>query len=202
LKLILQKTSCLTVILATSSGKSFLYLLLALLSTAETTIIIVPLIALKSDLLRKAKEMKISASIYEERKSADKLVLVLIETTILSSFQLFLMSLHAENKLDRIIFDECHLIVTVANYRHSMHSLKKLRLITTQFIFLSATLSVSILQEMNKMLFLSNNIVLRTSTTRHNIVYLVKRMMSSALLKQFSEVLDFLIEEKKSIYKR
>jgi superfamily II DNA helicase RecQ len=164
LKLILKKTSCLTVILATSSDKSFLYLLLTLLSTAETTIIIVSLIALKSDLLQKAKEMKISTSIYEEKKSADKLVLVSIKIAISSSFQLFLMSLHAENKLDRIIFDEYHLIATAANYRHLMHNLKKLQLITTQFIFLSATLSVSVLQEINKMLFLSNNVVFQTST--------------------------------------
>jgi len=164
LKLILQKTSCLTVILATSSDKNFLYLLLASLSTAETTIIIVSLIALKSDFLQKAKEMKISASIYEEKKSADKLILVSIETAVSSSFQLFLIFLHAENKLDRIIINECHLIVTTANYKYLMHSLKKLQLIITQFIFLSATLFVSILQEMNKMLFLSNNTVFQTLT--------------------------------------
>jgi superfamily II DNA helicase RecQ len=196
LKQMLKKTSCLTVILATSSGKSFLYLLLASISTAKTMIIIVPLIALKSDLLRKAKEMKISASIYKEKKSADKLVLVSIETAVSSSFQLSLMSLHAEIKLDRIIFNECHLIVTAANYRYKMHELKKLRLITTQFVFLSATLSVSVLQEMNKMLFLSNNVVIRASTVRHNISYSVKRMTLSTLEEQFSEVLDFLLEEK------
>ena len=106
------------------------------------------------------------------------------------------MSLHAEIKLDRIIFDECHLIVTAANYRHSMHSLKKLQLITIQFIFLSATLSVSVLQEMNEMLFLSNNTVLQALTARHNIAYSVKHMTSSLLENQFFEVLDFLIEEK------
>ncbi len=133
LKLILKKTSCLTVMLATSSGKSFLYLLFASLSTAETMIIIISLTALKSDFLWKAKEMKISASIYEEKKSADKLVLVSIKTAVSLSFQLFLISLHTENKLDRIIFDECHLIVTAANYKYSMHNLKKLRFITTQF---------------------------------------------------------------------
>jgi len=126
LKQMLKKTSCLTVILTTSSNKSFLYLLLASISTVETTIIIIFLTALKSDLLQKAKEMKISASIYEEKKSADKLVLVSIETAVSSNFQLFLISLHAENKLDRIIFDECYLIVTAANYRYQMHNLKKL----------------------------------------------------------------------------
>ncbi len=120
--------------------------------------------------------MKIFASVYEKKKSADKLVLVLIETAVSSSFHLFLMSLHAENKLNRIIFDECHLIVTAANYRDSMHNLKKLRLIITQFVFLSATLSVSVLQEMNKMLFLLNNVIIRASTVRHNIAYLVKQI--------------------------
>ena len=49
---------------------------------------------------------------------------------------------------------------------------------------------------MNNMLFLSNNLVLRASTARHNIAYSVKRMMSSTLQEQCSEVLDFLIEEK------
>ncbi len=49
---------------------------------------------------------------------------------------------------------------------------------------------------MNKMLFLSNNVVLRALTVRHNIAYLVKQMTSSALEEQFSEVLDFLLEEK------
>ncbi len=140
--------------------------------------------------------MKVSTLIYEEQKSADKLVLVSIETAVSLSFQLFLMSLHAENKLDRIIFDECHLIVTTANYRHKMHELKKLRLITTQFLFLSATLSVSVLQEMNEMLFLLNNVVLWALTVRHNIAYSVKQMTLSALEEQFSEVLNFLLEEK------
>ena len=140
--------------------------------------------------------MKIFASVYEEKKSADKLMLVSIKTAVSSSFHLFLMSLHAENKLNRIIFNECHLIVTAANYRDSMHNLKKLRLIITQFVFLSATLSVSVLQEMNKMLFLLNNVIIRASTVRHNIAYSVKQMTSSVLEEQFSEVLNFLLEEK------
>ncbi len=108
-------------------------------------------------------------------------MLISIEIAVSLSFQLFLMSLHAENKLDRIIFDECHLIVTTANYRYKMHELKKLRLIITQFLFLSATLSVSVLQEMNKMLFLSNNVVLRALTVRHNIAYSVKQITSFTL---------------------
>ena len=160
LKLILQNTSCLTIILVTLSDKSFLYLLLASLSITESTIIIVSLIALKSDPLRKVKEIKISALIYKEKKLINKLVLISIETIVSLSFQLFLMSLHAENKLNKIIFNEYHLIVTAANYKYRMHELKKLRLIITQFVFLFTTLSVSVLQEINKILFLSNNVVL------------------------------------------
>ena len=128
-------------------------------------------------------------------------MLISIETVVSLSFQLFLMSLYAENKLNRIIFDECHLIVTTANYRYKMHKLKKLRLIITQFFFLSATLSVSVLQEINKMLFLSNNVVLRALTVRHNIAYLVKQITSFTLEEQFFEVLNFLFEEKNQYIK-
>jgi len=54
---------------------------------------------------------------------------------------------------------------------------------------------------MNKMLFLSNNIVLRALTARHNIAYSVKRMTFFLLENQFSKVLDFLIEEKNQYIK-
>ncbi len=104
--------------------------------------------------------MKILTLIYEEYKSINKLVLILIEIVVSLSFQLFLMFLHAKNKLDRIIFNECYLIVTTANYRYKMHKLKKLRLITTQFLFLFITLFVSVLQEMNKIFFFLNNVIL------------------------------------------
>ncbi len=89
--------------------------------------------------------MKILTSIYEKHKFINKLVLILIETIVSLSFQLFLMSLHAENKLNKIIFNECYLIVTIANYRHKMYKLKKLRLIIIQFLFLFTTLFVSVL---------------------------------------------------------
>lgn len=70
------------------------------------------------------------------------------------------MSLHIENKLNRIIFNKYYLIVTTANYRYQMYNLKKLQLNTIQLTFLSTTLSISILQDINKMLFLSNYIVI------------------------------------------
>ena len=54
---------------------------------------------------------------------------------------------------------------------------------------------------MNEMLFLSNNTVFQALTARHNIAYSVKCMMSSLLENQFSEVLDFLIEEKNQYIK-
>jgi len=46
------------------------------------------------------------------------------------------------------------------------------------------------------MLFISNNVVIQASTVLHNIAYSVKCMTLSSLQKQFSEVLDFLLEEK------
>lgn len=70
------------------------------------------------------------------------------------------MSLHTENKLNRIIFNKYYLIVTTANYRYQMYNLKKLQLNTIQLTFLSTTLSISILQDINNMLFFLNYIVI------------------------------------------
>ncbi len=54
---------------------------------------------------------------------------------------------------------------------------------------------------MNKILFLSNNVVLRALTVRHNIAYSVKQITSFTLEEQFFEVLNFLFEEKNQYIK-
>ena len=142
-ELILKKTNCLTMILDTDQNKSLLYLFTASFSNSECTVVIVSLTALKLNLLHRCQQFSVSASIYEDSKKADSLIFVSVETAVTADFQFFLKNLQSQQKLDRIIFDECHLIVTAASYRYYMHSLKQLRLINTQFIFLSATLSIS-----------------------------------------------------------
>ena len=192
-ELILKKVNCLTVILGTGQGKSLLYLFTASFSNSECTVVIVPLTALKLDLLKRCQQFSVSASIYEDSKKADSLIFVSVETAVTADFQFFLKDLQSQQKLDRIVFDECHLIITAASYRYHMHLLKQLRLINTQFIFLSATLSAKLQKDLEEHIMIQQNTVIRAQTVRHNISYRVSYFESMREESQFSELQSTLI---------
>ena len=152
---------------------------------------------MKRDIYRRAIKFSIDISIYEEDKEKiSSIVLVSIETISNSEFFLYLKKLEQLEKLDRIIFDEAHLIVTSSNYRFQIHSLKKLRIFSTQFVFFSATLPDFVLSELEKSMILTKNTVLRTSTIRNNISYRVKVFPKEVRGEdeRFEEVLKTLID--------
>ena len=152
---------------------------------------------MKKDIYRRAIELSIDISIYEEEKEKiSSIVLVSIETISNSEFFLYLKKLEQLEKLDRIIFDEAHLIITSANYRFQMHSLKRLRIFATQFVFFSATLPDQVLSDLEKSMVISNNTILRTSTIRNNISYRVKVFPKEVRQEseRFEEVLKTLID--------
>ena len=81
-KAILLKIPYIFSILPTSSRKSLSYLLTASLNTSNITIIIVPLLGLKHDIIRRAKEFNIPVSNFKEEKEAKTLTFVFIKTII------------------------------------------------------------------------------------------------------------------------
>ena len=195
----MKKVGCITIISGTNSGKSLIYLFTASFNTSKTTIVFIPLLALKRDIYRRAIELSIDISIYEEDKEKiSSIVLVSIETISNSEFFLYLKKLEQLGKLDRIIFDEAHLIVTSANYRYQMHSLKRLRIFATQFVFFSATLPDFVLSKLEESMVLTKNTVLRTSTIRNNISYRVKVFPKTVRQEseRFEEVLTTIIDLK------
>ena len=77
-----------------------------------------------------------------------------------------------------------------------MHSLKRLRIFVTQFVFFSITLLDLILSELKKSMILTKNVVLRTFTVRDNIPYRIK-VFSKNIKKEnerFEKVLKTLID--------
>ena len=77
-----------------------------------------------------------------------------------------------------------------------MHSLKKLRIFVTQFVFFSATLPDLLLSELEKSMIFIKNVVLRTFTIRDNISYRIK-VFSKNIKEEnerFEEVLKTLID--------
>ena len=125
IRAILTKVPYIIGILPTSSGKSLTYLLTSSLRMSNKTIVVVPLVGLKLDLLRRAKEFNIPCSIFEDNQEITTLTLVSIESILSSSFISLVTKLINNKEVDRFIFDECHLIVTAKDYRNIIYRVKQ-----------------------------------------------------------------------------
>jgi superfamily II DNA helicase RecQ len=92
----------------------------------------------------------------------------------------------AEQKLDRIVVNECHLTVIATKYRPSIIELTAIRSLRTQFVYLTATLPLSIRVEFEERNYLYYSTVIRALSNRLNIFYMVRKIDARAgsLLKQ------------------
>jgi superfamily II DNA helicase RecQ len=92
----------------------------------------------------------------------------------------------AEQKLDRIVINECYLTVVAIEYRPSIIELIAIRSLRTQFVYLTATLPPSIRAEFEERNYLYHPIVIRAPSNRPNIFYIVRKIDTHAgsLLKQ------------------
>ncbi|PNP44463.1 hypothetical protein TGAMA5MH_03809 [Trichoderma gamsii] len=168
------------VVLATGSGKTLLFMVGAALEDARTTIVILPTVALRGDMLRRVRKVGIKHSVWlpgsKTTKRASRLVVVSAEAACIDSFLTYARRLVDQQQLDRIVVDECHLTVTASKFRESMSNLAwYVRQIRTQTVWLTATLP----PEMEGMFMEHNHLVrpqiIRESTNRANIRYTVDR---------------------------
>lgn len=74
------------------------------------------------------------------------------------------------------MIDECHLTVTAVEYRPAMAELAYLRVLRTQFVYLTATLPPSTEEEFQERNCLSRPVVIRASCNRPNVSYQVRRV--------------------------
>jgi superfamily II DNA helicase RecQ len=103
----------------TGGEKSLLFLLPALYEMSGTTVVIVPLISLRADVVRRCHELSISCRVWNARQPADgaKIVLVTPKGAVTSAFANFLNQLRTIRQLDQIILDECYLILDNTFFR-------------------------------------------------------------------------------------
>ena len=86
IKSILLKVPYILVVLLINIGKSLSYLLTSSLSISKYTIIILPLIRLKLDILQRAKEFNIPYSNYKEENLFTTITLISIEIIVSNKF--------------------------------------------------------------------------------------------------------------------
>ena len=106
------------------------------------------------------------------------------ERAISDDFQTYLGSLVKDNKLARVVIDECHLIIS-ADYREKLKELKILRAQPVQMVLMTATMPPSREQEFErKMLMAGEARWVRSPTMRTNFVYRVEQSQYPGTLEE------------------
>jgi superfamily II DNA or RNA helicase len=195
----LKRVPELVVVLPTAGGKSTLFLLAASLSESNVNLIIVPLVALKMDLYRKAIASEVPVAIWEHLHGDTppmSMVLISIESTNHTQFLGWCQNLIGEGKLDRVVLDECHLIYSARSYRPIMNKISQIRKLKVPLLLTTATLSKSAMQEITKILVLNTPLLVQESINQPNIHYSVRKFDKFENRQQhhFSEILGFLLE--------
>jgi len=166
-------------ILGTGEGKSLAYMLQQRLMGAGTTVVIVPMLALKKDTIRKCQDFGIECRVWNEEPAygiGNALILVSLDEAVGITFRGFLHRLHSEGQLGSIVLDECHLVVTASRYREKMEMTKDFRKLGCQMIYLTATLPIHMSMQFSERLLLSEPVTIRSLTVRKDIDYQVTRI--------------------------
>ena len=170
-----QPAEQVVLVMGTGSGKTLVFLVGTALPDARTTLLILPAVALRGDLLRRYYLIGIRPLIWSigSRQSA-LLVIVSAEAACTESFLEYAHGLVRQQKLDRIVFDEGHLTITAHDYRLCMSQVGwYVRQIRTQTVWVTATLPPVMQEEFIEYNKLVRPRIIRESTNRPNIKYAI-----------------------------
>lgn len=161
----------LVVVMRTGGGKSLLFQLGSLLPGAGVTVVILPLVVLRQDLVGKCLDLQVP---HAEWPAEAPLTLVSVESACTEDFGGFLRRLHDQSRLDRIVLDEAHMVLTDSSYREALRQVRVVRRLPVPFVALTATLPPCQEVDLCEGLHLANPLLLRSSVDRPNLVYKVE----------------------------
>ena len=122
-----QPAEQVVLVAGTGAGKTLVAMLSASVASAMTTIFILPIVALRGDMLRRCQQVGIQPLVWSaESRSKSRsqeaalLVFVAAESACTEQFLDYAKGLALRQQLDRIIIDECHLTITASDYRPCM----------------------------------------------------------------------------------
>ena len=176
IKAIMTGESPVVAVMGTGGGKSLLFMLPAYCSRSGVTVVVVPLIALRQDMKRRCEEMGIRCQEWESQRPGDgaQVVLVTPESAVSEGFSTFLTRMRAMQQLDRIVIDECHVVLNdKMDFRKQLQQLGQLCGAGVQMVLLTATLPPCKEAELwRRMDFRADEVRLfRARTRRGNIRY-------------------------------
>ena len=201
LQAIMRQKSPVVVIMGTGGGKSVLFMLPARSSTG-LTIVVVPLVSLREDLKDRCRAAGIECAEWDARRPHEwaQLVLVTPEAAVRASFANFINRQQADGRLDRIVIDECHVVLdSRSGWRNDILELRKLVRLETQLVYLTATLMPTEEREFMRCMGLPPKDKIqwfRAITERRNIAYRVVQCTR----KDELSTLTAIVEEKMKQY--
>ncbi|CEN60840.1 hypothetical protein ASPCAL03272 [Aspergillus calidoustus] len=138
-----QGRSPVVAIMPTGGGKSMLFILPAWAVPGGTTIVVVPLISLRQDMARRCQQLGVLCVAWDWQRPPDEAAIVLVtpESAVTSDFQSFINQLVMMRRLDRVVVDECHIIMNAQkDFRPQMAQLGRLVRARCPMVYLTATL--------------------------------------------------------------
>lgn len=166
------------VILPTGGGKSLMFQLASVLPNAGVTVVILPLVVLHQDLQSQCSALGLSYDVWETGHAPDNacgapLLLVSVESACSKELRGHLLRLQRQDRLDRIVLDEAHMVLTDSSYRELLRQVCQVRRTLVPFLALTATLPPSREAALSEALFLDHPLVMRQSVDRPNLRYRV-----------------------------
>ncbi|KFZ23101.1 hypothetical protein V502_02420 [Pseudogymnoascus sp. VKM F-4520 (FW-2644)] len=171
-------------VMGTGSGKSLVFMVGACVADARTTILVLPMVALCGDMLDRCHRVDIQPLIWSiDRRDSASLVIMSAKAVCTESFLEYAHLLVSRQQLDRIVIDECHLTITASDYRKCMSQLGwYVRQIKTQTVWLTATLPPIMQDDFIEHNKLVRPRIIRESTNRPNIKYIISRHTGATTL--------------------
>jgi len=188
----LDQQSPLIVVLPTGGGKTLTFTLPATLRDPGVTIVVAPFNALEKDYMRRLRLSQIEHVVWHHGEARyAPVVVVSADKAATTDFITYASMLRKRKLLRRVVVDECHLTFTASDYRPKLKQLGHLQVLRCPLILLTATLPPVRLDELREVMHISNFRLIRMSTARPNIRYIVQRCPDKSVLKVVKEMARF-----------
>lgn len=132
-------------IMGTGGGKSLSFMLPAFCSPDGVTVVITPLTALRTDLDARCRKAGIASQVWLSHKNnqAASVIFVTPESAVSKGFRDFVARLEARQALDRVVVDECHVVLEgTRSFRPKLREVgAAVREFGVQVVCLTATLA-------------------------------------------------------------
>lgn len=176
IRAIMQHKSPVVAIMGTGAGKSVLFMLPASVSSG-VTIVVVPLVALRFDMKERCDQLGIVSAEWDSQRPHEgaQIMFVTPEAAVGEAFGHYINRQRVMGRLDRIVVDECHVVLdSFTGFRSRMLAMRGLLRAEAQMVYLTATLRPSEEQQFIDIMGLPSKEQcqwFRGKTTRKNIQY-------------------------------